>query len=68
MDDWKPIEEAAGQSPQSDDYEEVLLTDGRLRRIGWIMERASGENRGMVSGHMGHRWTHWMPLPALPSP
>lgn len=66
MSEWQPIETAKGQSPQSDDYVSVLLSDGKMIGIGWVMVRGSGVNKGMVSGYLGTAWTHWMPLPTPP--
>ena len=70
MDEWKLIETAEGQLPDADDYREVLLSDGELRRIGWVLRRTSGENPGwcqVISGTSGP--TGWIcPRPPPPSP
>lgn len=66
MSEWQPISTAKGNHGHDDEIDAVLLSDGDLIEIGWVLRRENGTKKGIVSGFHGHEWTHWMPLPTPP--
>lgn len=63
---WKDIESAPACTSDEDPVE-VLLSDGKVIAMGYVVIRRDGSKRGKASYHSGFEWTHWMPLPPPPT-